>query len=71
MMIQYVSDIHLEFHDKMNTGSLQPLLFVKPVAPYLVLAGDIGVPDLKGYSVFLQWCSENWNAVFLVAGNHE
>jgi len=71
MMVQYVSDIHLEFHDKMNTGSLQPLLFVKPVAPYLVLAGDIGVPDLKGYSVFLQWCSENWNAVFLVAGNHE
>jgi len=71
MRIQYVSDIHLEFHDKHNTGALQPNLFVNPCAPYLVLAGDIGVPDLKAYRVFLQWCSEHWNSVFLVAGNHE
>lgn len=70
-MIQYVSDIHLEFHDKHNTGSLQPSIFVDPSAPYLVLAGDIGIPDLKSYKVFLQWCSTNWKGVFLIAGNHE
>jgi hypothetical protein len=71
MLFQYVSDIHLEFHDKHNTGSLQPDMFVKPVAPYLVLAGDIGIPELKSYPVFLNWCSSNWKHVFLVAGNHE
>jgi hypothetical protein len=71
MDIQYVSDIHLEFHDKHNTGSLQPDIFVKPVAPYLALVGDIGIPDLAAYAVFLKWCSQRWNHVFLVAGNHE
>ena len=71
MLVQYVSDIHLEFHDKHNTGSLQPDMFVKPVAPYLVLAGDIGIPELNSYKVFLNWCSLNWERVFLIAGNHE
>lgn len=71
MLIQYVSDIHLEFHDKQNKGSIEPSMFVKPVAPTLVLAGDIGAPELKSYGVFLSWCSSNWNHVFLVAGNHE
>lgn len=66
MLIQYVSDIHLEFHDK-----IYPEMFVKPVAPYLALVGDIGVPDLSSYAVFLKWCSQNWKEIFLVAGNHE
>lgn len=71
MNIQYISDIHLEFHDKHNKGALQPDMFVKPVAPYLVLAGDIGIPELKSYETFLAWCSKNWKQIFLVAGNHE
>jgi hypothetical protein len=71
MNIQYVSDIHLEFHDKQNKGALSPEMFVKPVAPYLALVGDIGIPELSSYKVFLQWCSKNWKKVFLVAGNHE
>lgn len=71
MGIQYISDIHLEFHDKHNKGALQPDMFVKPVAPYLVLAGDIGIPELESYKVFLSWCSQHWKDVFLVAGNHE
>ena len=71
MSIQYISDIHLEFHDKQNKGAIHPEMFVTPVAPYLVLAGDIGIPDLKSYSVFLKWCSQKWKRVFLVAGNHE
>jgi hypothetical protein len=71
MLFQYVSDIHLEFHDKRNTGSLSPEMFVKPVAPYLVLAGDIGIPELQSYKVFLEWCSQNWKEIFLIAGNHE
>lgn len=71
MFIQYISDIHLEFHDKQNKGAIQPDMFVKPAAPYLALVGDIGVPDLESYRVFLHWCSQQWKQVFLVAGNHE
>ncbi len=71
MNIQYISDIHLEFHDKQNRGAIQPDMFVKPVAPYLALVGDIGVPDLESYQVFLSWCSKMWKHIFLVAGNHE
>ena len=69
--IQYVSDIHLEHHDKYNEGQITPHMFVKPSAPYLALCGDIGIPELKAYETFLQWCSNNWEKVFLVAGNHE
>ncbi len=71
MEVQYVSDIHLEFHDKQNKGALSPEMFIKPSAPYLALVGDIGIPELASYKVFLQWCSQNWKKVFLVAGNHE
>lgn len=71
MSIQYISDIHLEFHDRQNKGAISPEMFVKPVAPYLVLAGDIGIPELESYKVFLHWCSQKWKQVFLVAGNHE
>lgn len=68
MDIQYISDLHLEFYDE------KPLpyeSFLTPVAPYLVLAGDIGIPDLKGYGLFLEWCSSRWEKIFVVAGNHE
>jgi 3',5'-cyclic AMP phosphodiesterase CpdA len=69
--IQYVSDIHLEFHDKYNEGQITPSMFLKPSAPYLALCGDIGIPELKAYEKFLQWCSEEYEKVFIVAGNHE
>jgi len=71
MEIQYISDLHLEFHDTNNTGAIRPEMFVTPVAPYLVLAGDIGIPTLRSYGAFLHWCSQNWKQVYLVAGNHE
>ena len=67
MNIQYISDLHLEFYD----GEIDPEQFVTPVAPYLVLAGDIGIPERKNYSAFLRWCSDHWKHVFVVAGNHE
>lgn len=66
MRIQYASDLHLEFAEN---GPFQPLL--KPVAPYLALAGDIGHPDKPTYRDFLHYCSRNWQDVFVVAGNHE
>lgn len=71
MSLQYVSDIHLEFYDKQNTGSIDPSQFITPTAPYLALVGDIGIPELAAYSVFLRWCSQKWKQIFVVAGNHE
>jgi predicted phosphodiesterase len=64
--IQYVSDIHLEFYDKVPF----PLL-VKPNARYLALAGDIGQPSHSNYNAFFQYVSSNWDKVFYVPGNHE
>jgi Calcineurin-like phosphoesterase len=65
MRIQYASDLHLEFR-----GGPFPAL-LKPVAPVLVLAGDIGRPDKPEYRNFLQYCSRNWEHTVIVAGNHE
>jgi hypothetical protein len=64
--IQYVSDLHLEFYDKMAF----PLL-VKPAARYLALAGDIGHPGTDLFKSFIDYTARNWERVFLVAGNHE
>lgn len=64
--LQCASDLHLEFR---TIAKFQDLL--RPVAPVLVLAGDIGRPDKPIYHEFLQYCSDNWSKVFLVAGNHE
>ena len=66
LRIQYASDLHLELYDK---SAFQPML--RPVAPLLALAGDIGRPDKRTYRDFLQYCSRNWRNVFVVAGNHE
>lgn len=65
--IQYASDLHLEFYK--SPPSFQTLL--KPVAPLLALAGDIGSPQIPHYTDFLRYCSEHWESVFVVAGNHE
>ena len=69
--IQYVSDIHLEAHDRKDEGHITPSMFVQPKAPYLALCGDIGNPYLKAYEAFLSWCSKSWKLIFLVSGNHE
>ena len=66
LRIQYASDLHLELYDK---SAFQPML--RPVAPLLALAGDVGRPDKRTYRDFLQYCSRNWRDVFVVAGNHE
>lgn len=66
LRIQYASDLHLEFLEKPNFQE-----FLKPVAPLLALAGDIGRPDKRSYLDFLRYVSGAWADVFIVAGNHE
>lgn len=73
LRIQYLSDTHLEHLRILNAEQLNPTQWVEPdpAADLLVLAGDIGWPDKPAYGLFLQWCSENWPQVVVVAGNHE
>ena len=65
VIIQYISDIHLEFYkDKFECK-------LEVSAPILCLLGDIGYPSRINYAKFLEWCSKNYKKVFLIAGNHE
>lgn len=63
--IQYVSDLHLEFYDKVAFPHL-----VRPAARHLVLAGDIGHPN-DVFKSFMSYVSTHWDHVFYVSGNHE
>lgn len=69
--LQYVSDLHLEFHDRKNNGNIPCEMFVKPSAEYLALCGDIGFPERPALLTFLSWCSRNFKEVYWLPGNHE
>ncbi len=67
--MQYISDIHLEMWTS-NPAFFKQIL--KPSAPYLVLAGDIcSYEKRQKLKPFLEYCSQHWNKIFIVAGNHE
>jgi predicted phosphodiesterase len=66
---QIISDIHLEFYPNFKKEILQNL---KTDADYLILAGDIcEARNFQRFSWFFEWCSKNYNKVFMVLGNHE
>ena len=71
MKVKLISDTHCEFWD--NGWNI-----VDPgQGEVLILAGDIGVvstlgtPDGKAYEDFIRRCSEGYDKVFYVMGNHE
>lgn len=61
--LQYVSDLHLEYADKI------PNIVAKQ--KYLALLGDIGNPRTKKYQNFLKDTSSKFDKIFLISGNHE
>ena len=64
--LAYISDIHLElWQDKM------PIMKEDKKIHGLALLGDIGNPFDKNYHDFLMDCSNKFNKVYLLAGNHE
>lgn len=63
MLIQYVSDIHLEFMTKVPK--------IKVMADVLCLAGDIGYPYSGIYKDFLIKMNSTFKKVFIITGNHE
>lgn len=69
MIIQYASDLHLEFPE--NHGLLWQNN-LKPVGDLLILAGDI-VPfrEIADKAWFFNYLSENFKATYWIAGNHE
>lgn len=69
--IQYISDIHLEFlHIEAVKSIIRKII---PIAPIIVLAGDIGNPFSKNnhYELFIEEISKKFEKVFLISGNHE
>lgn len=65
--IQYTSDLHINDWPKGTPFEL----FVTPVAPILVIAGDVCSAWDPLYRHFLAWCSRHWYTVILITGNHE
>jgi predicted phosphodiesterase len=67
--IQYVSDLHLEFRTREQVKKI--IFNIVPRAQHLALAGDIGNPFKPSYAHFLEAMSGKFEAVFVIAGNHE
>lgn len=63
---QLVSDLHLEYYKKINYNE-----FIIPSAKNLIIAGDIGYFYLDNYKPFIEQCSNLFEHVFLVLGNHD
>jgi predicted phosphohydrolase len=66
MELQYASDLHIDDHPGSNYGHV-----LTPVAPVLLLAGDLCGVWKPEYAAFLRWCSERWGLVLVITGNHE
>nr|QBK85856.1 MAG: calcineurin-like phosphoesterase [Marseillevirus LCMAC101] len=64
--IQYISDLHIDVNAYKNWSDL-----LNPTGDILILAGDISSPLYHGLSKFLKWCSQHWNKVIFIPGNHE
>eukprot|EP01124_Arcella_intermedia_P008392 TRINITY_DN15285_c0_g1_i1.p1 TRINITY_DN15285_c0_g1~~TRINITY_DN15285_c0_g1_i1.p1 ORF type:complete len:322 (-),score=68.76 TRINITY_DN15285_c0_g1_i1:42-1007(-) len=69
---QVLSDTHIEFWDCKEISQLPfPLNDLPTSAPILVLLGDIGIPRLPLYPLFLESVSKKFKVVFVLSGNHE
>jgi len=69
MVIQYMSDLHLEFRDNLQFIRNNPIV---AEADILLLAGDVmPIQQLRQNSAFLDHLSDQFKAVYWVPGNHE
>lgn len=63
--LDFVSDVHLEFRGK-NLPVIE-----EPHSKYLALLGDIGKPRMGNYDRFIDSVCQQYEKVFVIAGNHE
>ena len=66
MELQYASDLHIDDFPSVSYDAT-----LTPVAPVLLLAGDLCSVWKPAYAAFLRWCSQRWRLVVVIAGNHE
>lgn len=71
--VQIASDLHLEFLSSLPQADQDAKLsaMIVPSAPVLALLGDIGIPTHPIYRRFLLQQAERFEAVLVIAGNHE
>jgi hypothetical protein len=67
---QLTSDLHLECYKNVKLDTLKLTDFIIPCAKVLLLAGDIGCPWELIYKWFLTECTEHFEFVIVIAGNH-
>lgn len=72
MIVQYVSDLHLEFRKKQE---IPTIIKKNKNAEILILAGDISaIGDSDTFKIFMEFLiyySKHYNYIFHVSGNHE
>ena len=69
MIIQYISDLHLELLNDEQISKMCDKIICK--APIMVLGGDIGNPYNLSYDAFLCNMSSKFEKIFIICGNHE
>lgn len=67
---QLISDVHLTHHEDIDWSLID---FIDPLmeTDVLLIAGDLGNPEMPHYREFLLQASRAFPTVLLVAGNHE
>ena len=69
MIVQYCSDLHIEFPENKRFLQKNP---IKPVGEILLLAGDIMVfSQIEKHRDFFAYLSDNFRQTYWVPGNHE
>lgn len=70
MIVQYASDLHLEF--PLNYQFVMSSGGIEPQGDVLLVAGDIAaIQDLKRFDDFWDWCAKHFRRTLFVPGNHD
>jgi len=69
MILQYCSDLHLEFPKNEAYIKAHP---IQPIADILILAGDITLfTQIDGQKDFFNYISDHFKETYWIPGNHE
>lgn len=79
MKVDYISDLHLDFHIKhdgnyekwqQKTISFLETLLPEEIGEVLIIAGDLSHYNIQSYWI-LDYCSQVYQQVYFVFGNHD